>query len=191
MNREIVASIVEYSWYFFLAVWLIGAFTAKRQVRTQPIGPRLAHSGALLVAFILLYTSTFKFGFLGRRFVPNSAAIAETGMFLTLGGIAFAIWARFFLGRNWSATPAVKEDHRLIRRGPYAIVRHPIYSGLLLAMLGTSLTIGKWRALVGLAIVGLAWHIKSRTEERYMEEVFGNEYHQYRRQVKGLIPFVL
>lgn len=191
MNADVIRLVTEYSWYTLLAVWLVGAFTAKIQARTQPLGPRLLHSFVLLVAFFLIFTSAFDSGFLPRRFVTPSVAIAGTGMALTVLGIAFAIWARFFLGTNWSAAPAVKEGHHLVRSGPYAIVRHPIYSGLLLAMLGTSLSIGKWRCLLGLAIVSVAWHVKSRTEERYMEEEFNGEYVRYRREVKGLIPFVL
>jgi protein-S-isoprenylcysteine O-methyltransferase len=191
MNRSTVFLVIEYSWYVMLGVWLIGAFTAKPQVRTQPIGPRILHSLTLLVGFLLLYSSSGNIGFLGRRFAPNSQSIAETGMVLTIAGIAFAIWARLFLGTNWSAAPAVKEGHRLMRSGPYAIVRHPIYSGLLLAMLGTALSVGRWRCLLGLAIVGVAWHVKSRTEERYMEEEFGGEYVRYRSEVKSVIPFVL
>lgn len=191
MSRHAALLITEYSWYVLIAVWLVGAFTAKVQVRTQPIGPRLIHSLVLLAAFFMLFTSAFDGGSLGRRFVPRSDAIAFAGAVLTVLGIAFAIWARFFLGTNWSAAPAVKQDHHLVRHGPYALVRHPIYSGLLLAMFGTALSVGKWRCLVGLAIVGVAWHVKSRTEERYMEEEFGSEYVRYRREVKGLIPFVL
>lgn len=191
MNGETIRLVTECAWYVLIAVWFVGAFTAKVQARTQPALPRLLHSLALLIAFFLLFTSVFNAGFLAERFVPRSLAIAGTGMVLTLLGIAFAIWARLFLGTNWSAAPSVKQGHHLVRSGPYAIVRHPIYSGLLLAMFGTALSVGKWRGLVGLAIVAAAWHIKSRTEERYMEEEFGGEYVRYRREVKGLIPFVL
>lgn len=191
MNRDTILFVTQCSWYVLLGVWLIGAFTAKQEVRTQPIGPRIVHSLTLLIGFFLIYTSTFGIGFLGQRFIPRSDAVAEIGMVLTIGGIAFAIWARFFLGTNWSASPAVKAGHHLVRSGPYAIVRHPIYSGLLLAMLGTTLSIGKWRCVLGLFVVAAAWHIKSRTEERYMEQEFGGEYQRYRQQVKALIPFVL
>lgn len=191
MTPDVIRLVTTWSWYLFLAVWLVGALTAKREVRSQSMAPRLLHSAVLLIAFLLLFDSSFGFGFLGQRFVPRSLAIAATGMLLTMAGIAIAIWARFFLGTNWSASPAVKQGHHLIRSGPYALVRHPIYSGLLLAMFGTTLTIGRWRGLVGLAIVGVAWHIKSRTEERYMQEEFGEEYLRYRREVKGLIPFVI
>jgi protein-S-isoprenylcysteine O-methyltransferase Ste14 len=186
-----IRRVIEFAWYALIGVWLVGALTAKPQVRTQPLRPRIIHAALLLIAFELLFTHMFRFGLLGQRFILPSAAVAEFGMILTLAGIAFAIWARFFLGTNWSATPSIKQDHRLIRTGPYAIVRHPIYSGLLLAMFGTALAIGEWRAVLGFAIVSVAWHFKSRTEERYMEEEFGDEYVRYRREVKGLIPFVL
>lgn len=190
MSPELVRRFVQYSWCLLTLVWFIGALRAKPHLRTQPLVPRIVHAVLLLVGFFLLFTSAMDIGILGRRFLARYPAIEELGLVLTFTGIAFAIWARFFLGTNWSAAPAIKRGHQLIRSGPYAIVRHPIYSGLLLAMLGTALAIGKWRTLVGLTVVAFAWHIKSRTEERYMQEEFGDEYARYRGQVKGLIPFV-
>ena len=191
MNTGGEAHVIEFAWYALLSVWLVAAWKAKRPLRSQPPLPRLLHSILLLMAFALIFTPMMRFGILGQRFVPRSVAMDRAGTALTLVGIAFAIWARLFLGTNWSAAPAVKQDHQLIRTGPYAIVRHPIYSGVLLAILGTALATGEWRALLGLAVLSVAWHFKSRTEERYMEEEFGTEYLRYRRQVKALIPFLL
>jgi protein-S-isoprenylcysteine O-methyltransferase Ste14 len=171
--------VIGFAWLVLFGVWLIGGLRTKRQLRSQPPLPRIGHAILLLFAFLLLFTSPVRVGFLDQRFAPTSAALDAAGLVLTLAGIAFAVWARFFLGTNWSAIPAVKQDHKLIRTGPYAIVRHPIYSGLLLAVFGTALVVGQWRALVGLAVLGIAWHFKSRTEERYMEEEFGAEYVRY------------
>jgi protein-S-isoprenylcysteine O-methyltransferase Ste14 len=110
---------------------------------------------------------------------------------LTLAGAGFAIWARAYLGRNWSAIVTIKEDHRMVRSGPYALVRHPIYSGFLLALLGSALALGEVRGLVAVALAFLAWWFKSRLEEQFMEQRFGAEYAVYKRRVKALIPFVL
>jgi protein-S-isoprenylcysteine O-methyltransferase Ste14 len=85
----------------------------------------------------------------------------------------------------------VKRDHQLVLRGPYVLVRHPIYSGLLLGMLGTAITAGEVRGLVGFAILFYAWLAKSRVEEAFMTEQFGMQYTQYRQRVKAIIPFVL
>ena len=101
-----------------------------------------------------------------------------------------AIWARFVLGRNWSGTVTVKQDHELVRSGPYALVRHPIYSGLLLAFLGTAVARGDLAALLGVALAAATLHFKTATEESFMTEQFGAGYMEYKREVKSLIPFV-
>jgi protein-S-isoprenylcysteine O-methyltransferase Ste14 len=85
----------------------------------------------------------------------------------------------------------IKQNHQLIRQGPYAIVRHPIYSGFLLGMLGTALALGEWRGLAGLALAFIGWGTKSRMEENFMAGQFGSAYIEYQREVKALIPFVL
>jgi protein-S-isoprenylcysteine O-methyltransferase Ste14 len=97
---------------------------------------------------------------------------------------------RALLGSNWSATVTVKQHHELIRRGPYAIVRHPIYSGFLLGVLGTALALGEVRGLVALALAFAGWYLKARNEEQFLVEQFGDAYVGYRRNVKQLIPFV-
>jgi protein-S-isoprenylcysteine O-methyltransferase len=104
--------------------------------------------------------------------------------------MAFTLWARFFLGRNWSGTVTVKVNHELIRGGPYGTVRHPIYMGLSLAFLGTAIGFGELRGLVGLPILVFGWKYKANVEERFMIGQFGAQYERYRREVKGLIPFI-
>ena len=89
------------------------------------------------------------------------------------------------------AVVSVKQDHQLIRQGPYAIVRHPIYAGFLLGLCGTVLAVGQLRGIVGLALASIAWHMKSRKEDAFLAEQFGAQYLDYRRGVKALIPFVL
>lgn len=146
--------------------------------------------GVMAVGAWLLFSNRAAAASLARRFVPSTAMVAYIGVALTIAGIAFAIWARFFLGTNWSATPSIKQGHELVRSGPYAIVRHPIYSGFLLSLLGTAIYAGDFRALAafGIVLIGLKW--KSLTEESLMQQQFGARYMEYRRQVKGIIPFV-
>lgn len=127
---------------------------------------------------------------LGQRFVPATDVWPWVGAAVTVAGAAVAVWARFYLGSNWSPTVTVKEKHELIRSGPYRVVRHPIYTGLLLAILGTAIYVGEWRGLFALGLALAAWKIKSLREEQFMQSEFGEEYEQYRREVKGLVPFV-
>src|SRR5262249_13239381 len=110
---------------------------------------------------------------------------------LTLAGIGFSIWARLFLGRNWSGRVTIKEQHELIQSGPYSIVRHPIYSGFLLAILGTALVQGHLRSLLALPLAALGWSLKLRLEESFMAHQFGSAYLDYKRRVKALVPFVV
>jgi protein-S-isoprenylcysteine O-methyltransferase Ste14 len=138
----------------------------------------------------LIFIGRLVAGPLDRRFVPDSAAVAWAGLALTAAGCAFAIWARLLLGGNWSASVTVKQDHQLMRRGPYAIVRHPIYSGFLLGLAGTALALGEWRGIAGLALAFIGWLTKSRTEEAFMTAQFGAGYTEYQRRVKALVPFV-
>ncbi len=112
------------------------------------------------------------------------------GLALVVAGIGFAIWARFYLGGNWSSTVTVKHDHTMVRSGPYGIVRHPIYTGLLLAILGTALSTGQVRGFLALVISFWGWKHKSLIEEGFMLEQFGKQYETYRREVKGLVPWI-
>jgi len=108
-----------------------------------------------------------------------------------LAGVALAIWAPTILGRNWSATVTVKKDHTLVRSRPYTAVRHPIFSGLLRASLGTALAIGEVHSLLAEAIGPVGFRIKSKLEEQFMMERFGREYEEYRQHSWALVPFVL
>ena len=100
------------------------------------------------------------------------------------------MWARFCIGTNWDAFVVLKEDHKLVRTGPYSIVRHPIYSGFMLATLGTAVTQGEAWRLSGVALIVIAWGYKARVEEAFLMQRFGPEYEDYRRHVKALVPAV-
>jgi protein-S-isoprenylcysteine O-methyltransferase Ste14 len=110
------------------------------------------------------------------------------GTALTYLGVAFAIWARWSLGRNWSAEVSLKTDHQLVSSGPYAYVRHPIYSGLLLAVIGTAVVIGEWRGLLAILITAVGHVLKAKREEALMTSAFGDQYRQRRRETGFLLP---
>ncbi|MHB8301265.1 MAG: methyltransferase family protein [Acidobacteriaceae bacterium] len=183
---------VQWVWIVFLIFWAAAAFAQKRTVRRQSARSRMLQVGIILLASLPFTVFRSRFEFLQDRdlFSPASSLHA-VGFFLTLAGCGFAIWARIVLGRNWSGTVTVKEDHELTTRGPYAWVRHPIYSGLLLALLGTALVMGRPVYFLAIPLCVLAASLKLRTEERFMQETFGEQYRSYRQRVKALIPYVL
>ena len=182
---------IDAAWMIVGIVWLAGALRTKRTARAQSSGSRLLQASLPAAAAVLLFNSRLAVGPLAWRFVPSSAFIAYIGLALTLAGTGFAIWARAYLGQNWSSYVTIKEDHRLIQTGPYAVVRHPIYSGFLLAFLGTALAFGQVRGLVAWALAFVGWRLKSRMEEEFMQQRFGAEYADYKRRVRELIPFVI
>jgi protein-S-isoprenylcysteine O-methyltransferase Ste14 len=163
-------------WLALGVIWLIGALITKRTARVQTTGSRLIQFALTAAGFFLVLQPDLDSGFLGFRYLPQSSAAAYLGFALTVSGAALAVSARILLGKNWSAAVTIKQDHEIIRRGPYALVRHPMYSGFLLAMLGTAF-LGLW--------------LKLRTEEQFLMDQFGAQYIKYRQQTKALIPFVL
>ena len=153
-----------------------------------------AWSSSILVttAFCLLFARDLWPHWLRQRVSPRSdIALLWTGLILTAAGVGFAILARFWIGRNWSGTVTIKEQHELIQSGPYRIVRHPIYTGLLLAYLSTAIVHGELRGFVGFCLLLLGFGLKLRMEETFMIQQFGNAYLDYKRRVKALVPFVV
>jgi protein-S-isoprenylcysteine O-methyltransferase Ste14 len=170
--------------------WLIGAMRSKPVARREKRSSQMFHLAIMTLVFALLFSDRARVGFLSYRLLPEAEPIGWIGLGLTIAGCAFAVWARAWLGSNWSASVTRKRDHELVRGGPYAIVRHPIYSGLLLGILGTALAQGEVRGLLALGLAFVGWLLKSRIEERFLVEEFGGDYVTYRRRVKQLIPYV-
>jgi protein-S-isoprenylcysteine O-methyltransferase Ste14 len=162
----------------------------ETHTRRQSVGSRLVQLCLGPLAGLLIWGEGPWKIVRGWHVVSRSPASANIGLVLTLAGLTFALWARFALGRNWSGTVTLKQDHVLVRSGPYAIVGHPIYSGFLLALLGTAIAHGNIGAFIGVAIAALTLRLKSLTEESFMMEQYGSQYIAYTREVKSLIPFV-
>lgn len=181
----------SYMWAALGLFWLISALSAKRAIQRQSVESRITQTLPVAAGFYLLFARGIWPRWLQLRFVQDSQFVLWLGLAVTFLGIAFAVWARFWIGRNWSGIVTVKENHELIQTGPYSLVRHPIYSGFLLAFLGTALIQGEARALLGFPLVVLGWGMKLRMEERFMTQQFGNTYEDYKRRVKALVPFVV
>lgn len=180
----------------WLSVWLLWIWSArheKRPVRSEPVRKRvLAYWIPLTIAGLLLGPGEwFGHGVLRESFVRDSPWIEGIGLGLCVGGAAIAGWARVQLGSNWSAVVQLKHGHELIVRGPYRVVRHPIYTGILLLFVGTALMIGDWRGVLAVGIVTPSLWVKSKQEERWLVEHFADAYRHYQRRTKALIPYVL
>ncbi|MBU6247761.1 MAG: isoprenylcysteine carboxylmethyltransferase family protein [Xanthomonadaceae bacterium] len=188
-----LGDIIKAGWLVFLLYWAILARHAKAAIRSEPLVLRLLKLWLpLMIGTVLVLP--WRGGedtLLRLRFVPSTLTLSILGAVLVWAGVLLAIWARTTLGRNWSAVVQVKQDHELVERGPYRRVRHPIYTGLLMAFLGTALALGEWRGLLGTAIVGASFWFKLRLEERWMREQFGGRYEAYMQRTKALLPGLL
>jgi protein-S-isoprenylcysteine O-methyltransferase Ste14 len=169
-------------WIIFWGYWLLAAFGAKERAgRRRPIP-----LAGLTVVSVVLLLRVFRSGSLA----VHSLALGTLGAVIFASGIALAVWARIHLGRNWGMPTTEKADPELVTSGPYRFVRHPIYSGLALALLGTSLATN----LIGLiifAILGGYFYYSASVEEKNLTAAFPAEYPAYRARTKMLIPFVL
>ena len=178
-------------WLCWGAYWLLLSSNVKTSVRRQPLPSRLLHVLPLVFAILLLWVPSVPLPLLGERILPWAEWQFWTGAALAATGMLFTMWARSHLGKNWSGIVTIKQDHELIVSGPYAIVRHPIYTGLLCAFAGSALARGEWRGVLAVLIAILTlWH-KLRLEERWMREQFGEQYRAYSRRVSALVPFLL
>jgi protein-S-isoprenylcysteine O-methyltransferase Ste14 len=114
-----------------------------------------------------------------------------TGVLLTAAGVAIAFWARWHLGANWSGVVTLKEGHELIRSGPYRAIRHPIYTGILLALLGTVVTAGEAHGLLAFAIAWISFYAKARREESYLTQEFGEKFGAHAKQTGMFLPKIV
>src|SRR5215469_5898553 len=176
-------------WILFCAYWLISAFKRKKTKQRETWFQRFGYVLLPLVAFYFLLQPRAHFGLLGERFIPAGPLGEWIGVFLTAAGIGIAVWARWHLGTNWSGTVTLKEGHELIRTGPYRFIRHPIYTGILLALLGTiAAGVGEVRALLAIAVAWLSFYIKARREESFLTQEFGPGFEEHKRHTGMFLP---
>ena len=183
-------SLVPALWLAWATYWWIAARAVKPVARRESVASRLGHILPLAVAALLFLLPSMP-GLLGERFAAPGRASYLGGVGVVLAGLVLCVWARRVLGGNWSGTVTLKHGHEIVRRGPYRLVRHPIYTGLLLMFLGSALARGEWRGLVAVAIAFAALWRKLRLEERWLGESFGPAYAEYRAATWALVPYVL
>jgi protein-S-isoprenylcysteine O-methyltransferase Ste14 len=177
------------SWVVLGLVWLPGYFMSKSTANVPRLAMQIPATALLAVSFVFLF-SPWR-GSLTMPVTPRDTPLGIIAVALVLAGVGFAVWARLTLGANWSGlVVTMKQGHELIQNGPYAIVRHPIYTGILLAMIGTALTRGILAGYIGVAAGLVAIMIRIKIEEQLMSERFGDAYQIYRRRARKLVPFV-
>lgn len=176
-------------WMILMVVWVAGMFVTRPTVRRQSSSSRFWQGGIVVLGAWLLFGGGTGFAWMDAAAFAVTAPVALTGAAVTLAGVAFAIWARAMLGANWSGIVTVKAGHTLVRRGPYRLVRHPIYTGILLGLTGTMLTRGSVHSILALPVCAFGFWLKSVTEEQFMVQQFGSEYMEYRREVRALVPY--
>jgi protein-S-isoprenylcysteine O-methyltransferase Ste14 len=184
--------LIDLCWLATALVWVATAWQLKPAKATLPPGQRTLQIALLFVGAVLLFSTLDLGGLLQTQVIPQQTASAATGIALAATGNAIAIAARLYLGGNWSNSAVIRQEHQLIRSGPYAWVRHPIYSGMTLAVCGSALGFGELRHLIAVPVLLTAFRLKQLSEENLLLQSFGQKYLTYRCAVRwAIIPFVL
>jgi protein-S-isoprenylcysteine O-methyltransferase Ste14 len=181
-------SLIDAAWLTLVVYWLLTSLRVNKMRQREPAGEYLGRVLVMAAALVLLYSSDQRFGILNERFVPQLSWLVQAAAALTWAGMAIAIWARYHIGRYWSATVALRAGHELIRSGPYARIRHPIYTGMLVMVGGTALAVGRYRGLAAFAIILLAITWKAKKEEALLVGQFGSAFDDYRRHAGFFLP---
>jgi protein-S-isoprenylcysteine O-methyltransferase Ste14 len=175
-------------WMLLCLYWFISALRMKAVKSRESLGKRLTYVIPLAMGLTLLFNIRAHYGWLGARFAPDTTALAVIGLTLTAAGVVLAMWARYTLGENWSAAVSIRQDHELIRKGPYRTMRHPIYTGILLGLLGTVLVVGEVRGLLAFAIIGISFYTKARKEEAFLSREFGSNFEAHAKRTGMFLP---
>ena len=178
-------------WISFLVYWQIKAGRTKTTQRLEPASSRILRVFIFLAAIVVLSTTRIPLPWLYLQFWPTGLWPFWLGAAVTIAGLLFAVWAREHLGSNWSRSVTIKQGHELITTGPYAVVRHPIYTGILTGFLGMAFAISQVRGFIVFVLIFLALWLKLRMEEQWMRSQFGEAYVTYARQTAALVPYLL
>ena len=178
-------------WLGFMAYWVAMSRNVKEVELREPALSRFVRLAAIVCAVALLWLPSVPVPVLRDRVLAQGILCFWVGAAVTAVGLSFGAWARHHLGSNWSQSVTVMEGHELVTSGPYSIVRHPIYTGLLLGFLGCAVARNEWRGVLALALVfGVLWP-KLTLEEQWMRARFGAPYEAYAGRVAALLPGVL
>src|SRR5262245_42875547 len=184
-------AVVQALWLGWLMSWLAASVWSAPSVKRAGLGDEMAYRLLSAAGALLLFRVFPAADVAGRWQIHMSAAWAWAMASVTLAGLLFTWWARLHLGRLWSGSITRKENHQIIDTGPYSLVRHPIYTGILIAALATALLRASAFALTGLGMISFGLFLKARLEERFLREQLGaHAYDAYAQRVPMLVPFV-
>jgi protein-S-isoprenylcysteine O-methyltransferase Ste14 len=178
------------AWSAFVLSWIGAAFWADRAEKRPARREALLYRTVTVAGVVLLVAGGEQFSRAADRLWSLEPVVDYALVLVVLSGIAFTWWARLYLGRLWSSSVTKKADHRVVDTGPYAIVRHPIYTGIILACAATAAQLGTALAVAGVLVLWVGFWIKARLEERFLRGQLGEgAYDAYRRKVPMLVPF--
>jgi protein-S-isoprenylcysteine O-methyltransferase Ste14 len=178
-----IAFVFAIGWGAFWIYWLVAACFVKRG---RILWGRELRIRALIIVMVIALA---RLGVFRNHDLQTGPWRAGLGLVLFAVGLGVAIWARVHIGRNWGGPMTQKDDPELVTSGPYHLVRHPIYSGILVAGAGTALALG-WTWLIAVLLAGVYFVYSATVEERYLNELFPDTYPGYKRSTKMLVPFV-
>jgi protein-S-isoprenylcysteine O-methyltransferase Ste14 len=186
----VAGRLITVLWILWIGYWIAASRDTKPVRQRESRMRRFLWHLAFVAGALLLGLPDRGAAWFDHRFLPYSAAASAFGAVMVGAGLALSVWARRHLGRNWSGEVMLKQDHELIQSGPFRLIRHPIYAGLLLALLGTALVRGEWRGLAGCLLFGIGFIRRILIEDRWMQQAFGAEHARYRARTDRLIPFI-
>jgi protein-S-isoprenylcysteine O-methyltransferase Ste14 len=176
------------AWAIWALWWLAMAFLNKSTKRRESVAQRIEHLVPAMLGFALVFREGFGGTWLARPIWAANPVLLIFCVIATILGLLFAVWARLILGSNWSGTVTIKTNHQLIRRGPYRWIRHPIYTGMLAALLATAMIQGLLSGMIGFAFVFLALYRKARREESFLSQEFGEGFSEHRQHTGMFLP---
>jgi protein-S-isoprenylcysteine O-methyltransferase Ste14 len=181
---RVVELVFGAGWAAFWLYWIVAAFSMKRG-RVAWSNELRVRAVIVVLVFVLLRVGVFR-----GHGVHSDPWRAGVGLVLFVVGLGFAVWARLHIGRNWGTPMTQKNEPELVTSGPYRLVRHPIYSGILLGGGATAVALS-WFWLVAAALAGVYFIYSATVEERFLADQFPDAYPEYKRSTKMLVPFVL
>jgi len=184
-------AICGYLWMVWYAVWIAWAFQSKKTQQRESLASRMSYTVILFAAVWLVFFAHRLGPWWHHSIFTATAVTGSVAVALTALGFALTLWARYILGSNWSGNVTIKVAHELIRTGPYRFVRHPIYTGIIVAAAGTAIALDQTRGLIALALLWLGFNIKRLKEEQFMRQTFGEQYAAYSESTGAIFPSLL